>query len=120
MSSLDNQKCEACDLNASKVNDEELQILLSEIPGWHIKSFDNIMQLERTYTFANFIQAMDFSNKVAHIAETEDHHPSILIEWGKVKINWWTHKIKGLHKNDFIMAAKTEVIYETETKTDSN
>ena len=110
MSSLDNQACEACNRNAPRVSDEELQIFLAEIPAWHIKNFDNIMQLERTYTFNNFILAMDFANKVTNIAEAEAHHPSILVEWGKVKINWWTHKIKGLHKNDFIMAAKTEVL----------
>ena len=112
MSSLDSQACEACDRNAPRVSDEELKIFLAEIPGWHIKNFDNIMQLERTYTFNNFILAMDFANKVTNIAEAEAHHPSILVEWGKVKINWWTHKIKGLHKNDFIMAAKTDVLYE--------
>jgi len=113
VSSLGKQQCEACDLNASKIGNEELQILLAEIPDWHIKNIDNIMQLERSFNFANFIQAMDFANKVARIAETEAHHPSIHIEWGQVKINWWTHKIKGLHKNDFIMAAKTEALYET-------
>jgi len=111
---LNNQSCEACDLNASRVSDEELQILLAEIPGWHIESVDNIMHLERAYTFDNFILAMDFANKVTNIAEAEAHHPSILVEWGNVKINWWTHKIKGLHKNDFIMAAKTEVLYESD------
>jgi len=51
---------------------------------------------------------MDFTNQVAKIANDEDHHPAILTEWGKVTVTWWTHKIRGLHLNDFIMAAKTD------------
>ena len=58
----------------------------------------------------NFIEAMAFTNKIAMIAEKEDHHPLIVTEWGRVKVQWWTHKIKGLHKNDFIMAAKTDAL----------
>jgi 4a-hydroxytetrahydrobiopterin dehydratase len=54
---------------------------------------------------------MDFTNQVAQVSNEEDHHPAILTEWGKVTVTWWTHKIKGLHRNDFIMAAKTSKIY---------
>jgi 4a-hydroxytetrahydrobiopterin dehydratase len=76
------------------------------VPDWQIIERDGIKRLERT--FKNFAQAVAFTNKVAEIAEAEGHHPAILTEWGKVTVTWWTHKIKGLHRNDFIMAAKTD------------
>lgn len=53
---------------------------------------------------------MAFTQKIAVLAEDENHHPAILTEWGKVTVLWWSHKINGLHVNDFIMAAKTDLI----------
>jgi 4a-hydroxytetrahydrobiopterin dehydratase len=69
---------------------------------------DGIKRLERSFLFDDFAQALAFTNKVGQIAEEEGHHPDILTEWGRVTVSWWTHKIGGLHKNDFIMAAKTD------------
>ena len=66
--------------------------------------------LERSFKFKNFSQALEFANKVGAAAEEEDHHPLIVTEWGRVTLQWWTHTIGGLHKNDFIMAAKTDEI----------
>ena len=60
--------------------------------------------------FKNFEQALQFTNKLGTVAEQQNHHPAILTEWGKVTVSWWTHKIGGLHKNDFIMAARTDAI----------
>ncbi len=68
-------------------------------------------RLEKTFKFHDFDQAMAFTNLIAHEAATEDHHPAILTEWGKVTVTWWTHVIKGLHQNDFVMAAKTDKLY---------
>ncbi len=102
------QKCEACHVDAPKVSDDELAELLAMIPDWIPEVRDNIMMLEREYKFKNFKLALAFANKVAELAEAEFHHPAILLEWGKVKVTWWTHAIKGLHKNDFICAAKTD------------
>ena len=79
-----------------------------QIPDWEIIVIDGIKQLRRTFTFNNFVDALSFTNKVGAIAEEEGHHPAILTEWGKLTVTWWTHKIKGLHVNDFIMAAKTD------------
>ena len=62
----------------------------------------------RVFKFDDYEQSLKFSQKVAALAEEEDHHPAILLEWGKVEVTWWTHKIGGLHKNDFIAAAKTD------------
>jgi 4a-hydroxytetrahydrobiopterin dehydratase len=105
---LTTQKCEACHVDAPKVSDAELAELLAMIPDWIPEVRDNIMMLEREYKFKNFKLALAFANKVADLAEAEFHHPAILLEWGKVKVTWWTHSIKGLHKNDFICAAKTD------------
>jgi 4a-hydroxytetrahydrobiopterin dehydratase len=66
------------------------------------------MQLERVFLFKNFKHALAFTNAVGEIAEAEGHHPGLLTEWGKVTVTWWSHSIKGLHRNDFIMAARTD------------
>jgi len=108
---LTSQRCEACCADAPKVSDEELAELISEIPSWAPIIRDNIMMLERMYSFENYDAALAFTNKVAHLAEQEGHHPALLLEWGKVTVTWWSHKIKGLHRNDFICAAKTDQLY---------
>lgn len=112
MSELSQMKCEACQAGAPTVSDEELVQLMREIPDWSTPVYDGVMQLERVYKFKNFKLAWAFSNKVAELAEAEFHHPGILLEWGKVTVTWWTHAISGLHKNDFIMAAKTDQLLD--------
>ena len=102
------QKCEACQVGAPQVSDEELPALMSQIPDWLHEVRDGVMMLEREYKFKNYKLSWAFANKVSELAEEEFHHPAILLEWGKVKITWWTHAIKGLHRNDFICAAKTD------------
>jgi|TARA_R110002012_G_scaffold79368_6_gene202088 4a-hydroxytetrahydrobiopterin dehydratase len=105
---LSNQQCEACQVDAPKVSDDELASLLAQIPDWVSAVNNGVMMLERVYKFKNYKLAWAFANKVSELAEEEFHHPAILLEWGKVKVTWWTHAIKGLHKNDFICAAKTD------------
>jgi 4a-hydroxytetrahydrobiopterin dehydratase len=101
-------KCEPCRVGAPPATDKEIKELLTRLPEWKVKERDDIKQLERVFKFKNFVQALTFTNKVGEIAEAEGHHPTILTEWGRVTVTWWTHKIKGLHRNDFIMAAKTD------------
>ena len=67
---------------------------------------------QQEFKFKNFVQALEFTNQVGRLAEEECHHPALLTEWGRVTVTWWTHKIKGLHRNDFVMAAKTDELYE--------
>jgi len=88
----------------------ELEIgqLIMKLPGWETHKKKGELRLEKSFQFEDFSQALTFTNRVGKLANEEDHHPAILTEWGKVTVIWWTHKIKGLHKNDFIMAAKTE------------
>lgn len=108
MSGLEQQQCEACRADAPRVSDEELAALVGEIPDWTPAVRDGILQLERAFGFKNFVDALAFTNRVGELAEAQGHHPAILTEWGSVTVTWWSHKIKGLHKNDFIMAAKTD------------
>ncbi|AOS97424.1 Putative pterin-4-alpha-carbinolamine dehydratase [Microbulbifer aggregans] len=108
MTELAEQKCEACRADAPLVSDEELAELLREIPDWTPMARDGVMQLERVFKFRNFKQALAFTNRVGEIAEEVGHHPALLTEWGKVTVTWWSHEAGGLHKNDFIMAARTD------------
>lgn len=102
--------CEACRADAPRVSDDELASLIKKIPDWNIEIRDGIMQLEKSFSFNNFVDAVAFTNRVGELAESEGHHPALLTEWGKVTVTWWSHKIKGLHRNDFIMSAKTDQI----------
>ena len=111
MTDLSEQSCEACRADAPLISEDELQRLMPAIPDWQVVVVDGVMQLTREYGFKNFAQAMAFSNRVGDIAETENHHPAILTEWGKVTVTWWSHNIRGLHKNDLIMAARTDQVY---------
>jgi 4a-hydroxytetrahydrobiopterin dehydratase len=104
------QQCEACQAGAPKVDDAQLAELIREIPEWAPIVIDHVMQLERVFTFRNFRLALAFTNQVGELAEAEGHHPEIVTEWGKVTVRWWTHKIEGLHINDFICAAKTDAL----------
>jgi 4a-hydroxytetrahydrobiopterin dehydratase len=114
MSTLTLEKCEACRADAPKVSEEELAELIHAIPDWNIEVRDGIMQLEKTYVFRTFVEALDFTNEIGQLAEDEGHHPALLTEWGKTTVTWWSHKIKGLHRNDFIMAAKTDDLASTQ------
>ena len=109
MSDLASNTCEACRIDAPRVSDDEASLLVKEIEGWDVID-DEVKKLKKEFSFSNYSDSVDFSNKVADMAEQEDHHPQIILEWGKVTVIWWSHKIKGLHKNDFICAAKTNSI----------
>jgi 4a-hydroxytetrahydrobiopterin dehydratase len=108
MTSLSQMKCEACRKDSPLATRDEIADWHAEIPEWSIVERDGIMRLERRFAFKNFADAVAFTNLVAGIAETEGHHPAVLTEWGSVTVTWWTHKIRGLHRNDFVMAAKTD------------
>ncbi|MEN2751302.1 MULTISPECIES: 4a-hydroxytetrahydrobiopterin dehydratase [Psychrobacter] len=111
MTTLSQASCEACRIGAPTVEEGEARELLQQIPDWSLIEDNGINQLQRQYKFKNFVTAMAFANQLADIAEAEGHHPGILVEWGKATVTWWSHSIKGLHRNDFIMAAKTDSLY---------
>jgi 4a-hydroxytetrahydrobiopterin dehydratase len=108
MADLHQIKCVPCRAGVPTLTDDEINQLLPEIPEWQVKEIDGVKRLERVYKFKNFSQALEFTDKVGALAEEEDHHPLIITEYGRVTFNWWTHAIQGLHKNDFIMAAKSD------------
>ena len=105
---LNELRCEACSPESIALTQEEQRLLLTELDNWQIIIRDDIPQLEKVYKFKNFQLAWDFSNNITQLAEDEFHHPAILLEWGKVTVTWWSHAIKGLHRNDFICAAKCD------------
>ena len=111
MEDLVQMKCVACRRDAPTVTSEEILEFRPQVPQWEIKERSGIKRLERAYEFKNFSDALSFTNKVGELAEEEGHHPALLTEWGRVAVEWWTHKIKGLHRNDFIMAAKTDQLF---------
>ena len=111
MDDLTYLKCTACRGGDPTLTDAQIAEFQPQLPAWHIVERDDIKRLERVFAFDNFVHALAFTNKVGELAEEEGHHPAILTEWGRVTVTWWTHKIRGLHQNDFIMAAKTDPVF---------
>jgi 4a-hydroxytetrahydrobiopterin dehydratase len=108
MDALTNEKCTACRRDSPRVTEAEVLVLKPQIPEWTLLEREGIERLERVYPFANFAGALAFTNRVGALAEEEGHHPALLTEWGRVTVTLWTHKIRGLHRNDFILAAKVD------------
>lgn len=112
MDNLCDLKCEACRKGAPRATSAEIAQFRSQIAEWEILTICDIEQLARTFQFPNFAEALAFTNRVGELAEAEGHHPTLITEWGKVTVRWYTHKIKGLHRNDLIMAAKTDALLD--------
>lgn len=108
---LHQQNCTACRRDSPQVTDHEITQLKPSIPDWELLIEQEIPKLDRTFKFRTFEQAMAFTNAIGLLAEAENHHPKITTEWGRVGVTWWTHKIRNLHQNDFIMAARTDQVY---------
>jgi 4a-hydroxytetrahydrobiopterin dehydratase len=108
MGGLINEKCSACRRDSPRVTADDIRELKYQIPEWALVERDGIQLLERVFRFTNFAEALNFTNRVGALAEQEGHHPAILTEWGRVTVTLWTHKIRGFHRNDFIMAAKLD------------
>jgi len=107
MSELSKKSCEACSVDAKTLMPGEIKLLLPQVEGWGIITDSDVQKLTRTFNTKNYTESMSFTNAVAELAEAINHHPQIIVEYSSVTVVWWSHKIKGLHKNDFIMAAKT-------------
>jgi 4a-hydroxytetrahydrobiopterin dehydratase len=113
MQTLRQLKCVACRRDAPTVTDGEIAEFHPQVPDWEIVELDGIKRLRRVFSLDDFAHALEFTNKVGELAEEEGHHPALLTEWGRTTVTWWTHKIKGLHRNDFVMAAKTDELYQS-------
>jgi len=116
MNELTKMHCSPVDSNTPQLTELEISQSMDKLSGWQKFKKEDELRLEKVFKFQNFTQAMAFTNLIAQAAEKEDHHPAILTEWAKVTVTWWTHKIKGLHLNDFVMAAKTDQLFSDEMK----
>src|SRR5262245_50418377 len=108
---LADEHCVTLTKRARRVDAEDCAELLALLTDWHIVEIGGIERLQREFQVADFARALAFTNEVGAAAEQEDHHPAILTEWGRVTVSWWTHAVRGLHRNDFIMAAQTDRLY---------
>jgi 4a-hydroxytetrahydrobiopterin dehydratase len=104
-------QCVLCRGGEPTLTDAETEDLLFHIIGWQVVDVDEVKRIQKVFKFKNFAEAMEFTNKLAVISEEQGHHPLIVTEWGRVTVQWWTHVIHGLHRNDFIMAAKTDELF---------
>lgn len=104
-------KCVPCRGGEPALSEEQIAELMLHVPLWQTVTQDDVLRVQRVFKFKTYAQAVDFTNQLATIAEEQDHHPLIVLEWGKVTVQWWTHVVKGLHQNDFIMAAKTDELF---------
>ena len=111
MSHLTQLICEACDAGAKLLSNNEIETLLPEVEAWHVIEENGVKKLKRTFQTNNYTQSISFTNAIAELAESSNHHPLLIIEYSSVTVLWWSHKAKGLHKNDFIMAAKTSELF---------
>ena len=105
--SLAEKKCDAC-VNAERsLNESEYAPLLAQIKGWNI---DDKRHLQKSFKTKDFKEALDLANQIGAIAEEEGHHPDLLVRWGELRIDMWTHKVDGLTEADFVLAAKVDRI----------
>lgn len=110
MTNLAGERCVACRSDSPRVTEAEIAQFMPLIPEWEMTEHNGVPRLERTFRFTDYPQALAFTQKVGTLAEEEGHHPAMLVEARRVKVSWWTHTIKALHRNDFIMAVKTDQI----------
>lgn len=116
---LRKERCVACHRDSPRITPDEFDELSSLIPAWERVEVNGVPRLVRTFRFSNFAQALAFTNKVGQLAEEEGHHPLLETSWGRVKVSWWSHAIRGLHRNDVLMAAKTDALYGEDEPSDS-
>jgi 4a-hydroxytetrahydrobiopterin dehydratase len=111
MASLNQSSCVPCRGGVPPLTPEEIAPLRAQVPAWAVAERDGVPMLAREFKFNDFRQALDFAVEVGALAEQEQHHPDLHVAWGRVRVETWTHKIRGLHRNDFILAAKIDAIH---------
>lgn len=118
MINLTAKKCTPCQGGVPPMSCDVAEEHLNEVPGWEL--LDNASKLKRTFKFDNFVDAMRLAQRVGELCETEGHHPDLTIGWGYCRVEFQTHKISGLHENDFIMAAKVNQLAKPMNKSRPN
>jgi 4a-hydroxytetrahydrobiopterin dehydratase len=112
MTDLRQASCVPCKGGVPPLTREEIAKLRPQAPAWDVIEREGIIRITRTFPFRDFRGALEFTNQVGELAEREQHHPDLHLSWGQVVVETWTHKIKGLHLNDFILAAKIDELFE--------
>ncbi|HEV2528563.1 MAG TPA: 4a-hydroxytetrahydrobiopterin dehydratase [Thermomicrobiales bacterium] len=110
---LRRERCKACRKDAPLLLGEELDEMLLLVPDWELQRVDDVPRLVRTFPQPSWRAGLRFTQQLGELAEEEDHHPVILLDWNKVTVSWWTHIIRGLHRNDILMATKTDALAES-------
>jgi 4a-hydroxytetrahydrobiopterin dehydratase len=110
MEGLAEKSCVPCRGGVPPLSEAEAKRLVAGVPGWTLA--DDATRVVRRFEFRDFVEAMKFVNRVADLAEQQGHHPDIAIHWNRVDLTLWTHKIGGLHENDFILAARVNRLLE--------
>lgn len=126
MQSLINAKCSACNSSSIALVATEIETLMNDLPTWQlveeqtqVKDDKNklvmvtVQKLQCTFYTKRYPRSLKLTNDVAALAELENHHPDIHLSYSEVTVSWWTHVVNGLHKNDFIMAAKTSELFNS-------
>ncbi len=111
MATLMESKCVPCKGGVAPLTPDAISKLASQVPEWQVMKVNGVDRIMRQFKFKTWRDALDFVTKVGEMADEEAHHPDIYFAFGKVRVEVWTHKIKGLHENDFILAAKTDQFY---------
>lgn len=112
MHDLSQSVCVPCETGGDPMDEKGICLYAPQVPNWQIIDSEKVKKLMCKFTFKDFSEAIAFADTVGEIAEKNGHHPRLIVEWGKVTVFWWTHAVHGLHRNDFIMAAKTDELYE--------
>lgn len=108
MEELSNLKCSVCGSGDKALTLHDIERYDMDVPEWDVVDSDDVMKLMREFHVKNFKEALSLTSQIGELAEEHGHHPVIVTEWAKVTVYWWTHKVNGLHLNDFIMAAKVD------------
>ena len=111
VSDLKSGVCVPCEQGGEPMDATQISKYAPQVSQWELVDKENIAKLMHKFKFRNFAQAISFADKVGALAEKNGHHPKLVVEWGRVTVYWWTHAVGGLHRNDFIMAAKTDELY---------
>ena len=110
--SLASKQCVPCRGGIPPLSRDDAAAYLKETPGWELAS--DATRIQRSFQFKDFLSALSFVNRIGELAERDAHHPDISFGWGYCSVTLYTHKIKGLHENDFILAAKINRLYQSE------
>jgi 4a-hydroxytetrahydrobiopterin dehydratase len=105
---LAERRCLPCEGGIEPLGSDQLKPLLAQLYGWSLQEAGGHQELAKGFKFRNFVEAVDFVNRITPIAEAEGHHPDLEVSWGRVGVRLWTHVAGGLTENDFVLAAKID------------